>query len=297
MLTRKEDLEQLAQKFWAPTFVPRLFEQTILPALVNRAYEGTLMAQGDTVKVSAINETEADTKTVGVDDTTTFTPRLIGSTQVEVVANKVITASYEIADLAELQTQLGSPDGQSKIRDTLMRAVMRNLNALCYGAVAPSTSAPDHDVSGVTNCDAAALINLRKLASQSYWPEENRWFLADPSYYADMLAAQTLTSSDYVGSTPPPVIGGKIVNQRFGFNIVEDASVAMKDVSPTLATTDLGLAFNPDWLYLVTQQQPTFRIGDKLANNQLSYVIVVSMVCGVKLGIDGAVKHIAQYNV
>jgi hypothetical protein len=295
MLTRKEDLEVLAQKFWGVPFVPRLVESTILPSLVNREYEGQLMKEGDTVKVSAINETEADTKTVGVDDTTTFTPRKIGTTQVEVVANKVITASYEIADLAILQTQLGSPDGQSKIRDTLMRAVMRDLNKLVYEAVAPSTSNPDHEVSGVTNCDAAALNNLAMLASQAHWPEENRWFLADPSYYANMRAAQTLTSSDY-GGDDQPVIGGKIIKQRFGFNIVEDASAAMKNVSPTLQTSQLGLAFNPDWLYLVMQQQPTFRIGDKLANNQLSYVIVVSLVCGVKLGIDGAVKHIAQFN-
>lgn len=295
MLTTRADLENQARKFWAPGIVPKLNEKAIIAGLISREYEGEIKKSGDTVYVSAVNETEADVKTEGTgDDTNSFSSRKMGTTRIAVTANKVITASFEMADLIDLQTQLGDPSGKSAIMDVLMRALVRKLNRVVYEVVAPSTSGPDHDVSGVSDCNAAAVGNLKMLASRAHWPEGNRFLLLDPSYHNDFLQDTKLTSADYVNDNP--LIEGKAAHKRFGFYILEDDSEAMSECSPTAATSDLGIAFTPDFAYLVMQRAPEIRIGDQLANNKLGYVIVISMVVGVALGIEGANKHIVQYN-
>ena len=108
------------------------------------------------------------------------------------------------------------------------------------------------------------------------------------------MNATTLTSGDYVPDAP--IVGGQIVRQRFGFNILEDNCDAMAQLSPTAQTSDLALAFHPDFMHLVMQQEPQFKVAELTANKQLGYVIVVSLVCGAKLGIDGNKKHIKVYN-
>jgi hypothetical protein len=105
--------------------------------------------------------------------------------------------------------------------------------------------------------------------------------LLDPSYYSDILNAQTLTSSDYVGDEAP-VIGGQVVKQRYGFNLLEDNSMG----------TDKGLFFHPDFLHLVMQQEPRFKVSDLHPNKKFGYVISVDIVFGAALGINGNLKHI-----
>jgi hypothetical protein len=77
---------------------------------------------------------------------------------------------------------------------------------------------------------------------------------------------------------------------------MEDNSAAMSLISPTQATSDLALAFQPDFMYLVHQMQPTIKISDLHAQEQRGYLLTAELVVGAKLGIQGNVKHIVTYN-
>ncbi len=287
------DVSAQVQKFWSPIFVPQLLESTLLPSLVNKDYEGSIMNGGDTVKVSQIQRPTATRKTVGSNHETFETSKL-QTTQIEVVADQVITVAYEFDSLVQLQSQLGAKD--SEIRQGLLEAMNIELNNMLYGYVAPSTSAPDHSIDSVSDFNAAQLLAVRLLASQAKWLESKGWWLlADPSYYNDLLGATTLASRDYVGDETPTV-GGKIVNKRFGFSILEDNSAGMSALSPTASAVDHALAFSPDFLHLVMQKAPTFEISSQHSNKRLGYIVSATMVCGAKLGISGNVKHIKIYN-
>lgn len=288
------ELQDQAQKFWSPIFVPELKEAAVLPTLVSKEYEGEIKREGDTVYVSMVQAATGQRKTVGSGHETFETEKL-KTQRIGIVADQVISASFELDDLVALQTQLGSANGESEIRKSLMKAVELQLNDYLYSLVSPSTSAPDHLISGISDFNATQLLSFRGLASAAKWPMGEKWLLVDPSYQNDLLAAQTLTSSDFVGDDRA-VVGGQIVSKRFGFNIVEDNSDAMKRLSPTLATSDLALAFHPSFMYLVMQQQPEFQISSLHSNKQFGYVISVKMVLGAKLGIQGSVKHIVGYN-
>lgn len=288
------DLSNQVQKFWAPMFVPELKEAAILPSLVSKDYQGEIKQGGDTVYVSMIQAATGQIKTVGSGHDV-FDSEKITTQRISIVADKVITVAFEMDNLVDLQTQLGSAGGQSAIRNSLLKGAELQLNSYLYGLVSPSTSSPDHSIASVSDFNASQLLSNRMLAAQAKWPNDGQWWcLLDPSYYNDMLSAATMTSGDYVGDQPN--VGGKIVQRRFGFNILEDNSAAMAKLSPTLATSDLGLLFHKDFMYLVLQQEPKFELSSLHSNKQHGFLLSVTMVCGAALGIQGNVKHIKVYN-
>jgi hypothetical protein len=158
--------------------------------------------------------------------------------------------------------------------------------------VSPSTSSPDHVLNGITDMNAAQLVAIRKLAGAARWQKDGQWFgLVDPSYWADLLSAQTLVSTDFVADQP--TIAGMIPSQRFGFKLLEDNS----DGLLTLGTSgaDCGLFFHKNFMHLV-MGTPEFKVSDLHSNKQHGYLISVHVVCGAALGVAGNKKHIRVYN-
>lgn len=289
------ELADQAQKFWAPMMVDEMKESAILPTLVSREYMGEIKQGGDTVYISMVEAADGSIKTIGVDHQN-YSSEKLKTQRVGIQANKIIEATLELDSLIDLQTQLGSPEGKSKIRNSMNKALELQLNKYLYSLIAPSTSSPDHSISGVSDFNAAQVLANRLLASQAKWASDAGWWmLLDPSYMNDFLAATTLVSADYVGADLP-IIGGKKPYNRFGFNIMEDNSTAMNQLSPTLAAADYALAFCPDFMYLVMQQAPTIKISDLHANKQRGFLLTAELVVGAGLSPEGSKKHIVTYN-
>jgi len=278
-LTTLAAVNEQVQKFWAPMFMKELRESLLLGALVNKDYQGDIKQLGDTVYVSQINAPTGELRTAGV-DADSFNSQTLSTTRVAVQANKRAVAAFEIEQLVDLQSQLGAE--QSEIRDSLRFAVGQQVNNYLFSLVSPSTASPDHLLNSVTDMNASQLSAIRLLAAQAKWLKDKGWYaLLDPSYYSDVLNAQTLTSSDYVGAETA-VVGGQVVNKRFGFNILEDNSMG----------TDKGLFFHPDFMHLVMQTEVQFKVSDMHSQKKFGYVISADVVFGAALGIDGAKKHI-----
>lgn len=267
------------QKFWSPLFMPELRKASLLPSLVNKDYQGEIKQGGDTVYVSQIVAPTGQNLTVGT-DADSFDSEALSTNRISVVANRRAVAAFEIQDLAELQSQLEAK--QSEIRDALIYAVNQQMNKYLMSLAIPSTSSPDHLLGSVSACDAAHVAAVRLLAAQARWSKAKGWYgLLDPSYYSDVLNASTLASKDYVGDETPTV-GGQIVNKRFGFNLLEDDSLAV----------DQALWFSPDFMHLVTQREPTFKVSDLHAQKKFGYLVSVDVIYGAALGIAGNKKCI-----
>jgi hypothetical protein len=277
--TKLQEVNDQIQKFWSPLFMDELRAQFKLAALVNKEYQGEIKQLGDTVYVSQVNAPTGELRTAGT-DADEFGTEQLSTTRVSVSANKRAVAAYEFEDLAMLQSQLGAKD--SEIRKALVYGVEKQINAYLYSKVAPSTSSPDHLIGSVSDFNAAQLSANRILAAQAKWERSKGWWvLADPVYYGDILNAQTLTSKDY-GADDAPVIGGAVVNKRFGFNILEDESLA----------TDQALTFHPDFLLMVMQKGVSLKVSDLHSNKKFGFVISADCIFGAELGIAGSKKHI-----
>lgn len=266
------------QKFWAPVFMPELKAGAKLPALVNRDYEGEIKKQGDQVTVSQLVIPDAQLKTVGT-DADTFESSALSTAKVDVKADKRCVVAIEIPDLVVLQSQLESKD--SEIRKGLLESCMRKLNAQLYSLVAPSTSSPTHVIHSISDFNGDQAGNARMRAAQAKWMKNKGWMGAlDPSYANDFMKVAQLTSRDYVGDGEKMTVGGEVAVNRFGINWFEDDALA----------TDQAVIFHPDFLYLVMQTQPQFKLSDLHSQKKFGYLLSVDFVFGAKLGIDGAKK-------
>lgn len=264
------------QKYWAPVFTKRLRENLLLGGLVNKDYLGSISRGGDTVRVSQIVDVSGQLLTVGT-DADSFSPEAITTTYVDIKADKRAVASVEFQDLVELQSQI---DG-TKVQDTLMFAMQKQMNDYLYSLVAPSTSAPDHEIASVTDFNSSQLGACRVLAAQAKWSMEGGWYaLLSPQYYQDLLNSTTMISSDFVQDSP--TVGGVIGSKRYGFNCFEDNS----------RTGDYGLLFHPDFLHMVQQTSVNVKISDLHAQKKFGFVLSVDTIFGAKLGNQAAVKHI-----
>jgi hypothetical protein len=289
------DVEKQIKQYWVDTnlFMDEVKEDTLLPSLVNKDYQGEIKKEGDTVRVSQINRPLASRKTIGVTGYNTFETTKLSTSYVDIKADQIISAAYEFEDLLELQSQIKK--GDSKIRQGMLEALEIELNNYLYGLVNPSTSSPDHVINAVADFNATQLGTMKKKASQARWKRDEWYALLDPSYHLDFTNATTMTSSDY-GAEDQPLIGGQFARKRYGFNILEDNSDGILQLSPGSAGEDCGLIFHPDFLHLVMQEAPKFELANLLSNKQFGFVMVVKMIVGSKLGIGGDVKHIKVYN-
>jgi len=137
---------------------------------------------------------------------------------------------------------------------------------------------------------ASTLTEIGRIADEANLPTMNRWLLVSPGYYQDLLDAQTLVSVDSVGSSDRPQIGGRFVQQRFGWNIVMDNSAGLK-AQATVATEKTAIAFVPDFMHWASPRSQ-FKISDTHSSLKFGMVMSADTVFGAALGIDGADKVI-----
>jgi hypothetical protein len=288
------ELEEQIQKFWAPIFVPELKETAILPNLINTEYSSNLQAYGDTVYVSMVEAADGSRQQIDSSGNhVAIATEKLKTQRVGIVADQIFSASFELDSLIDIQSQLGNPSGQSAIRNALLKGVELQINSYLYSLVAPSASNPDHQLSGVTDFNFTQLQNVRKLASSAKWPKDKPWYLLlDPQYMNDFMNDTKNTSADFVNDLP--LIGGQRPFSRSGFQILEDNSDALRTMGTS--SDDHGLAFHPDFLYMVAQSQPQFKLSDLHSNKQRGYILTVDLLGGAKLGLQGNVKHIKIYN-
>ncbi len=279
MLTNLAQVNEQIQKFWAPVFTQQLREQLLLGALVNKSFQGDLRQGGDTVYVSQLAAAAGELKDVGV-DADSFSSEQMSLSRVAIVANKRSVASYKVADLVSIQSQLN--EGRPEILESLRFGVSKKINDYLYTLISPSTSAPDHVVSGVSTFGLSTLQAVHQLANEAKWPMDGQWYgLLSPKYYSDLLGVTAATSTDF-GATDAAVISGQIALKRFGFSIVGDNSR-----SGSLATF-----FHPSFMHMVMQSEVQLKVSDLHSNQQFGYVVSADVIFGAVQAVDGNVRVI-----
>ena len=277
--TKLPDIQDQIQTIWSQIFMQELREAFLLMTQVNRDYEGDIRKQNDTVRVSQINQNVSNLRSVGV-DADTFSANKLETVKVDVKADKRAVSAYEFANLIEIQSII-NPRTNPEIRQSMTHDIGRQINDYLYSLVNATTS-----ITSAT-LDATTLADIREQAGLKLWPDARPWYLNhDSKYHVDMLKDTTITNADF-GATDRPVIAGQFGIDRYGFQLFED-----KSLNRLKGGTGYGLAFFPDWLLLVMQTEPQFKISDLHANKQFGYVMSVDLVFGAKLSIDGEEKHI-----
>ena len=279
----KTDLVAVAnqiQEFWSPLFTKELRESTLLGALCNKDYQGEIKKKGDKVKVSQINKPNGQLLTIGT-DADSFETEALSTSQIEIKAEKRAVASLEFEDLVDIQSQIG--DQKSAIREALVASVAEQVNNYLYSVIAPSASAPAHILTGCTDLNNTKMAAIRLLGAKAKWPKNKPAYgLVDPSYYSDIIADSTLSSSLF-GDNAGPIVNGEKSARVYGFNMLEDNSLE----------TDKGYFFYEDFMHYVVQREVQIKVSDLHAQKKFGYVISADILVGAKMGIDGGSKVIS----
>jgi len=259
----------LVQDFWSPVFESELRENTLWSGLLaDPNYTMEKVKGGDTFKISKINKPTSTIKTIGT-DADSFSSNVLSTTQVDLKVNKRCVSAFEFEDLGILLSQLEQKD--SEMREALLADVREQANDWIKSLIVPSSSAPDHTITSVTDFNLAQLSAVRTLAANAKWRSSGQpWYLlASPSFYSDMLDDTTLAGANTMGIGVSPIIQGFFNFNRMGFNIVEDDSLA----------TDTAFAFIPSFMKIVIGQ-PRFMISDLHVLGQFGWKLSVDFPLG-----------------
>lgn len=270
----------LVQDFWSPIFDKELRENNLWTGLLQDPnYTLQTIRGGDTVKITTINKPTSSIRTIGT-DADTFDSSVLSTTQVSLQVNKRCVSAYEFEDLAMIMSQLEQQD--SEIREALLADVREQANDWIKSLISPSTSSPDHVVSGVTDFNLAQLSAIRTLSAKAKWGSSGQpWYLlADPSYYSDLIDDTTLSNAQSMGIGKSPILEGMFQFKRMGYNIAEDNSL----------DTDTAFAFIPSFMKIIIGE-PRFKISDLHAQKKFGFVISIDFPLGaIQLNDERVIK-------
>ena len=274
------------QEFWNPVFAEELRLKQIFPALIDasdRIQPGSIIRQGNKVRVSQVNETTGVNQAASV---CTYVSEALSTAHVDVTIDQRAYSSLTFCDTVELQSQinLNRPD----VREAMQRGMMNQINTQCYTVLAGAT--PLNDDTGIATIDAQKLTEAAQLADEAGWPEDDRWLLVDPLYKKQLLDDATLTSADF-GATDRPVIGGQMVLERYGWKIIMDNSAAFK-AQLNAAGAGVALGFTRNFMHYVPQVDTRFKASDAHPNNEFTVKATVDTIYGVAMGNEGGNRHL-----
>jgi len=267
-VTGKSELAYLIPQVWSSLMYDELRNQLLVANVFSRAYESQLgLKMGDVVK---INQLVAPTAQILSDDKDSFEASVMSVNQFSVTVNKRAVASFEITDMALLQSQ----EFEAQLQAELVYAIRKKMEEDVIAALLPSLSAPDHDIAPGTPgvLVASDLAGMRTLLSNAKVPTLNRFFFASPSYYGDLLGSTNFISSDFVPAGSP-ASSGAFSSPLYGFTVMES----------DILGNDVGYAVHPSALQMVIQKDITVKMSDLHSQKKFGQLISADIVYGFSL--------------
>lgn len=250
-------------ELWANKMYAQLRNDLMFANVFMRDYEGE-MKFGDTINVQQI---QAPTGEVLTDDEAAFATETLTIVNKQVVVNKRASASFDISDLAKLQ----SLSFEQEVQDALVYAVSKQLETQILAALIPSAAAPDHQIAPASASDLAAvdLAEMKRLLDIALVPASQRTLFLDANYYADLLTKTQIMSRDFTSNSSE----AGVADNFLGFRIVQH----------NMLTADVGYAVHPSCLALVMQQGLRIKVSDLHATGYYGYKISADLVFGMSL--------------
>lgn len=182
---------------WEATLMEALRTSHVFGALVNRDYEGTISAKGDTVNVTMVGDPTIDDYVPG---STTISPEELTTAQRKLTITQSKYFAFKIDDVdkrqaaGELMTSALSNAGYG----------LRDLVDLFIAAMYPQAQAAN--VLGERTIDSGqdaydAIVDLGVVLDEADVPSEGRWAVVPPWYHGFLLKSDLFIRADASGTT------------------------------------------------------------------------------------------------
>lgn len=260
------EMANLIPELWSPMMYSELRSKLILGNFFNRDYSGVISDVGSTVKINQITAPTAQDTT---DDKALIESQEMNVNQIEVKADRIARASFEITNIAWLQSQ----EFQDEAREALVYSIMKSMETKIIAAMVPSASAPDHIIAPATASSLAQVDigSIRTLLSTQSVPVEGRGLFLAPTYYGDLLGTN-FASQDYIPVGSPSATGS-FSTPVYGFQVQEHDGLS----------TDVGFGAHRSALSIVMSEGIQVSITDMKAAKKDAYLVMAKMIYGIKL--------------
>ncbi len=260
------ELAGVVPELWGPYFPTKL---NALPfqSVVARDYQGVANALGDTVHVPTWPKFSPAAVT---DEDGIVDADAVSVTNVDILINKQLTKDFNITNYAKFQ----SIEQGNHLRELAFFSILEKMEELIIAEISPSSSSPDHVIDYATpgTVALADFIAAKQLLDLQDVPDMGqRQAIGSPIVANRILAITNFISRDYIPAGSP-MSTGSVATPLLGFQF---------KYTTKLADDDMYL-FDPVFLQMVVQQNPTPAVYDMRVLGRPAMKIALTMLAGVK---------------
>lgn len=256
----------LVPELWSSAFYDTLLEALPFNEVIDRSWEGEIQALGDTVNISQfpqfdVAEDIAEAQRVDADGVTV--------SNLQLVINHQLAKDYIVTERAMRQAL----NGDNKLRDLAIFAIMKKIQLILIAASVPSASAPDHQIAydSGTTLALADILEASELLDGSDVPNDgNRQMLLGVAQYNDLFNITGFTSRDFIPAGSP-LSSGAVTSPVVGFNVKMSSELG-----------NVAYLFHPSFMTMAIQQKPEVKVFDLGVDGTRAVRTNVSALMGVK---------------
>lgn len=265
IMTAASNLSTLVPEVWSQRFYDVLLAKLPFNGSIERQYEGEISDLGDIVNINTIPEfSEADVLAEGARNNADA----VTSTKQQLTINKRIVKDFIVTKRAMLQ----SIPFMDKLRELAVYSIMKKMHSLIIADIAPSTSAPDHDIAydSGTTLALADIQEAKELLDTQDVSDSMRKAVLAPAQYNDLFSITGFTSRDFIPAGSP-VTSGAISTPVLGF-----------EVDWTSELTDICYFFHPSFMTMAIQDQLNIQVYDQGVDGSRQNRVNVDLLFGLK---------------
>jgi len=232
---------------WSSRFYDVLLDKLPFIDSVDKSYEGEIQSLGDIVNISSLPEfSQAELLAEGAAGDS----EAVTLTGQQLVINKRAYKDVIVTKKAQLQ----SLDFMDELRDKMIFAIQKKMQADIISTISPSTSTPDHVISydAGSTLALADILEAKELLDTANNDESNRVGTVGAAQMNDLFNITGFMSRDFIPAGSP-LTSGAITTPIAGF------SMKMTNI-----VGNTSYWFHPSFLTLAIQQAlniETFNLG------------------------------------
>lgn len=194
-------IDNFVPEIWSAALLSALRDRLVYGSLLNSDYEGEIEAAGDTVRINTIGDPSVAAYTPW---STSITYAALTDTEQTLVVDQADYFAFAVEDIEIRQALPGVVEEATKnaavkmaeeIEDYLADTLYAGVNA-----TGNDLGAKTNDISDATN-GYGLLVDLATTLDRDNCPDEGRWVVVPPEFYAGLLQDNRFVDASRSGST------------------------------------------------------------------------------------------------
>ena len=232
------ELDAINPELWSSLWYPTLLENLVWADSIAMDYNGEMQQRGDTIHITTFPQfgDAVDLAEGSQVDALALTP-----TGQSLVVNHEIAQDFIVTQKAMIQTL----EAQDKLREHAMFSILKKIDQILFGDVAPSTSAPDHTQAYASGTTLALsdFLDAQEALNTALVPDVGqRVAIIGVAQYSDLFNVAGFVSRDFVPNANA-LSSGAITSPVMGFR-----------VKFTSMVSNTSTFFSPEFMQLAVQR-------------------------------------------